>query len=99
MDKEDRIKAAQSKLDEAVEEFILANGWTHTPTGEPLMLTSWVMVAHQHAWDGKGEPYSSHPVVYMGGSQPDHVALGLLQIGTDTIRGIGYWVREEEDET
>lgn len=77
----------QEKLDAAVEEFFRAKGW-------PGFCDGWVLVAHQAKLE---ESESVCPIVYMGGSLPDHVAIGLLQIGMDRVRGIGRWGAANED--
>lgn len=85
--------AAQAELDAAVEKYFKALGWDG-------FLSGWILIAHQHRVNEQtGEVKdSAHPIVYMGGSTPDHVALGLLQIGKDVIRGVGRWADDDEDE-
>lgn len=90
----DDNKAAQAKLDEAVQTFLRDSGIGR----EDMVTTGWVLVAHQAGWQDD-EPISHHPILYMDGSLPDHIALGMLQIGADTVRGVGRWRRvEDEDE-
>jgi hypothetical protein len=83
----------QADLDAAVDHYFKAKGWDG-------FTSSWVMVAHQHKInpDSGLMDDSGHPIVYMGGSVPDHVALGLLQVGSDVIRCIGRWGRADEEE-
>lgn len=86
------LAAAQRKLDAAVEEYLTATGWSKSG-----VLTAWVLVGHQHGVGDDGDITTCVPIVYMNGTQPDHVALGLLQIAADTIRGVGRWSRDNED--
>jgi hypothetical protein len=62
--------------------------------------SAWILVAHQHKINPETNLMedSGHPLVYMGGSLPDHVVLGLLQVGKDVIRHVGRWGRDDEED-
>jgi hypothetical protein len=92
MTPEEKAKA-QSDLDEAVDRFISLNGWN-----KGQVVTGWVLVAASAGYDEQGAAISSHPIAYMGGSLPDHIALGMFQIASDTVRGVGRWARAEDDD-
>lgn len=83
-------KAAQRQLDDAVNTFMASVGWNEG------VMTSWVLVGHHASFDGDGEPLSSYPMVYMGGTQPDHVAEGLLRRGLKILND-GMVMRGDED--
>lgn len=83
---------AQKDLDNAVEQYIRAHEW-----GQGMILTGWVLVGHQSGYED-GEEKQAYPMIYMNGSLDDHVALGLLAVGRDSVRGIGYVREEESDE-
>lgn len=85
----DEAKAAQCRLDDAVTEFLRAMGW-----GQGMITTGWALVAHQAGFNDEGEDTSGYPVVYQGGSMADHAAIGLFQVGIDTVRGVGRWDKE-----
>lgn len=78
---------AQAGLDDAVREFMGRIGWD-----EPMLLTGWVLVAHLT----DGGDRCGYPVIFAGGSLPDHQAVGLLQVGLDTARGVGRWGSDQE---
>jgi hypothetical protein len=90
MSKEEE-RAAQRILDEAVENFIRVMKW-----GEGMVMTGWALVGHQAGFDDEGNDRSSYPIIYQGGSMPDHAAIGLFRIGIDTVRGVGRWGTDEE---
>lgn len=85
------MKAAQRKLDQAVETFMRESGIGV----EGKVMTAWALVAHHHGFGDTGDEESFHGIAYMNGSLPDHVALGLFQIAADTVRGVGRWGRED----
>lgn len=89
----DADRAAQAKLDEAVETYIREMGWNGTED-MGLVTTAWVMVAHQTGWDVTDTSHSGYLLIYKGGSQPDHVARGLFGQGLDIVRHIGRYERE-----
>ena len=91
MGTEQEAREAQKALDGAVEAFIEKSGWNHG-----LVLTGWVLVASQAGFDEDGESTNGYPLVYSGGSLPDHTALGLLQVGQDIVRQTGRYQRTEE---
>lgn len=79
-------RLAQKRLDEAVEEWLKSNGFKGICTG-------WVLVGHMHDVDNEDGSLdlSSYPIAMMGESLPDHVALGLLDVGVNFVRGTGRW--------
>ena len=87
---EARRKAAQRKLDDAVEQFFRDMGWA-----PETLLTSWILVGFQTGFDDGGNQTSGYAVVHMGGGQPDHVAIGLLECGKDMLRGVGWRSADE----
>ena len=87
---EDEKKAAQKRLDEAVEDWIRANKYTGLCTG-------WILSGHMMDSDGEDD-LSSYVIAYMHGSIPDHVARGLLSGAADIIRGVGRWSNTSENE-
>jgi hypothetical protein len=94
----DDVTAAQRELDQAVAEYVKKVGWDNAG-----IVTSWGLVMHQTQFDDgpEGGMLSSYNVVYMGGSQPDHIAIGLFQVASDTVRGLGRWTLdhgESDDE-
>lgn len=89
-DQQGSYAAAQARLDDAVRRFIGEVGWTQAG-----VLTTYVMVLHQASFDSQGNDTSSYAAVHLGGSQPDHSALGLLDIARDKIRGVGRWSAQE----
>lgn len=76
----EEIKAAQSKLDAAVEEFVQAMKWSQSEGLGGLVLTSWVLCGHQMGWSDDGESRSAYITIYKEGDQPDHVIDGLLRL-------------------
>lgn len=73
-------KAAQKKLDEAVADLLRANGCEG-------IITQFMLVAHVSLPpDDDGDDLSSYPLVFQGGSAPDHVAEGLLAIAKEKLR-------------
>jgi hypothetical protein len=90
----DREILPQAELDEAVDAFIRDTGWN-----EAGALTSWVLVGHQMRFDVDGEIISTYPMVYKGGSLPDHVAMGLIEVlraQTEIDRTI-RWMKTDDD--
>lgn len=83
-------KEAQAKLDQAVQDFIKESGWDRG-----LILTSYVLVGHQHGYEDDGELRSGYPIIYMSGELPLHSILGLLKVGMDTARGIGPYGKDD----
>lgn len=81
---------SQRKLDSAVDQFIVEND-----TEGGRITTAYMLVSHQQGYDDQGMEVSSYVIAYMNGSLPDHVALGLLSVASDTIRETGRWGREE----
>lgn len=84
---------AQQELDTAIEKYFKDCGWEG-------FITGWVLVAHQHRLNpetGKVED-SAHPLAYMGGTMPDHIAIGLITTARDIIRGVGRWAHTEDEE-
>lgn len=86
-------EAAQKKLDEAVADFVAFAGWN-----KGMVTTGYVLVVSQQGFDQQGFEISGYPIVYSGGSMPDHSALGVLQVASDTIRGVGRWTRSGDDD-
>jgi hypothetical protein len=83
---------AQRKMDEAVNEFLVAYGWNEGVT------LSWALVAHQILPPTEdGYDQSAYPVVYMGGSLPDHIAIGLFNMGLEFVHSDRYERRRDTD--
>lgn len=68
-------KCIQQAIDEAVETFIRESGWN-----ESGALTAWVLIGHQVSFDDSGDTVDTYPTIIKGGSQPDHIVIGLLQM-------------------
>jgi hypothetical protein len=74
-------RAIQKRLDDLVDEFIAVHGWNEG------VITSYVLVAHtMMPPDDNGDDRSSYVVIYRTGSQPDHIAEGLLRMGIARLR-------------
>lgn len=74
------MKAAQDKLDETIAEFLKTFGLEG-------IVTSYMLVAHVSLPpDDDGDDRSSYPLVFQGGSVPDHVAEGLLAVAKEKLR-------------
>lgn len=77
---QEQIKEAHKKLDAAIENFIQECEW-----GKAGVLTSWVIVGHQVAYDNDGDLVDTYPIWYRGAQQSHHVNLGLLNAGIDAV--------------
>lgn len=85
--------AAQAKLDAAVVAYAQEMGYDG-------FCDSYIMVMHQQVLTVDGSINNSrYPVVMMGGHQPDHVCLGLLNLGLDRIHGTGIWGKSAYEES
>lgn len=82
---------AREALEEAIQNYISAAGWNQN-----MVTTGWITVVDQRGFSD-GEGISGYPLIYMGGSMPDAQAIGLLQIGMDVVRGVGRWIRADDD--
>lgn len=70
-------KQVQRELDDLVAKFMRIHGWDDTG-----VLTAYALVAHiGGATNAEGDDLSGYPVVYLGGTCPDHVAEGLFHMG------------------
>lgn len=83
---------AQRALDNAVEEYFKAHEWDRG-----MILTGWVLVSHQAGYEN-GEDKEAYPIIYMDGSLSDHVAIGLLNVGIDIVRGVKYAAEKGESD-
>lgn len=73
-DKKAQDEKAQKELDESVEKFLRDTGWNSGG-----VLVSYVLIMHSASYDTEGFETSQYGTVLKGGSQPEHVVLGLLE--------------------
>jgi hypothetical protein len=72
--------------------FLVAYGWNEGVT------LSWALVAHQILPPTEdGYDQSAYPVVYMGGSLPDHIAIGLFSMGLEFVHEDRHERRRDTD--
>lgn len=87
------LRAAQEKLDAAVEEFIRDTGWNSSG-----VLTSWIIVGHQMNYDEDGDEIGAYPIVFKNGVQAHHINVGLLGVGLKILEGDRYQRMFETEE-
>lgn len=84
------MKAAQAKLDAAIEEFIKVSRESDEPMiNEQAVLSSYVLTVEGQHWDDEGRSRTSCGTVYYGGDMPMARAIGLTLMTLDHLRGIG----------
>jgi hypothetical protein len=81
---------SQRKLQTAVEEHVNA----FRPEGSDAeVITDWVVVACTVSYDDEGQR-TGYNVGYSNGEMPEHIALGLFEVGKAIVNGT--YEREEE---
>lgn len=84
------IKAAQAKLDAAVEEFIRDSREADAPMiNSSAVLSSYILTVEGQHWDDDGHSRTSCGTAYYGGDMPLARAIGLALMTLDNLRGIG----------
>jgi hypothetical protein len=89
-------KEEQDKLDKAIEDYIRDVGWADSG-----VITSWVLISHQHNIDPEGISVSTYSSIIKGGDQAEHVTLGLIRTGEriiETVNRQERYLTDSEEE-